>query len=59
MGDRLSWRDIVESICQTVSPDHIQDICAKCRWLDFDYCSRGLSSRCGTGTGSSAGCTAD
>lgn len=48
-GDKISWEAIVEAICQTFEQNHLHDLCSSCRWLDLEYCTRGLKARCGAG----------
>jgi len=55
IGDGGSWLSIIRLICEKFRPESIPELCTRCRWLDFDYCTNGLRQACGFTDNGAAG----
>ena len=46
-GQMASWSALLDSIRDNIDPFNLGEVCTGCRWLDLDYCTKGLAALAG------------
>ena len=46
-GQTTTWSSILDTIRDNIDPFRLGEVCAGCRWLDLDYCTKGLAALAG------------
>jgi hypothetical protein len=44
IGDTQSWSKLLDDLSTAIPADRLADYCGECRWLDLNYCYKGLKS---------------
>ncbi|HEX2056466.1 MAG TPA: hypothetical protein VHF07_08225, partial [Nitrospiraceae bacterium] len=42
VGDRVTWREILNRVRAFVPADELPAICGSCRWLSLGFCQEGI-----------------